>query len=255
MQDDAHIFMREDQVMEEIQGVMKLIDEVYQRFGFSYEIELSTRPEKSIGTDEEWALATKALEEAVKGLNKPYAINEGDGAFYGPKLDFHLKDSIGRTWQCGTIQLDFQLPQRFDIDYIGADDKKHRPIMLHRVIFGSIERFIGILIGHYAGKFPVWLSPVQVKVLTVSDKYLNYADEVSGALKREKVRVEIDSSAEKLGYKIRQARMEKVPYIVIVGEKEMNHKSISVRQRDAEEAAQDMGEMSIDELLMKIKGF
>lgn len=254
MQDDAHIFMREDQVMEEIQGVMELIDEVYQKFGFSYEIELSTRPKNSIGTDEEWELATKALEEAVKGRNKPYVINEGDGAFYGPKLDFHLKDSIGRTWQCGTIQLDFQLPQRFDIDYIGADDKKHRPIMLHRVVFGSIERFIGILIEHYAGKFPVWLSPVQVKVITVSDKYRDYANKLSDTLKHEKVRAEIDSSAEKLGYKIRQARMEKVPYIVIVGEKEMIHKSISVRQRDAAEDAQDMGEMSIGELLMRIKG-
>ncbi|WP_455615240.1 threonine--tRNA ligase [Eisenbergiella sp.] len=254
MQDDAHIFMREDQVMEEIQGVMELIDEVYQKFGFSYEIELSTRPKNSIGTDEEWELATKALEEAVKGRNKPYVINEGDGAFYGPKLDFHLKDSIGRTWQCGTIQLDFQLPQRFDIDYIGADDKKHRPIMLHRVVFGSIERFIGILIEHYAGKFPVWLSPVQVKVITVSDKYRDYANKLSDTLRHEKVRAEIDSSAEKLGYKIRQARKEKVPYIVIVGEKEMIHKSISVRQRDAAEDAQDMGEMSIGELLMRIKG-
>ena len=182
MQDDAHIFMREDQVMDEIQGVMRLIDEVYQKFGFSYEIELSTRPENSIGSDEEWELATQALERAVQGMGKSYVINEGDGAFYGPKLDFHLKDSIGRTWQCGTIQLDFQLPQRFDIDYVGADGEKHRPIMLHRVVFGSIERFIGILIEHYAGKFPAWLSPVQVKILPVSDKYVAYAKEVASRL-------------------------------------------------------------------------
>ena len=181
-QDDAHIFMREDQIMDEIQGVMRPIDEMYRKFGFSYEIELSTRPEHSIGSDEEWQLATQALEKAVQGLGKPYVINEGDGAFYGPKLDFHLKDSIGRTWQCGTIQLDFQLPQRFDIDYIGADGEKHRPIMLHRVVFGSIERFVGILLEHYAGKFPAWIAPVQVKVLPVSDKYNEYARKVEKAL-------------------------------------------------------------------------
>lgn len=252
-QDDAHIFMEKEQVTEEIQGVMKLIDQVYGRFGFSYEIELSTRPEDSIGTDAEWELATRALVEAVEGMDKNYSINEGDGAFYGPKLDFHLKDSLGRTWQCGTIQVDFQLPRRFDVDYIGADGKKHRPIMLHRVVFGSLERFMGILIEHYAGKFPVWLSPVQVKVLMVSDKYLDYAREVFEALKQGGVRAELDTSDEKLGYKIRQARMEKVPYIVVVGEQERNHRSVSVRQRDAAEAKQDLGEMGIEELFRKLR--
>ena len=249
MQDDAHIFMREDQVMDEIQGVMRLIDEVYQKFDFSYEIELSTRPENSIGSDEEWELATQALERAVQGMGKSYVINEGDGAFYGPKLDFHLKDSIGRTWQCGTIQLDFQLPQRFDIDYVGADGEKHRPIMLHRVVFGSIERFIGILIEHYAGKFPAWLSPVQVKILPVSDKYVAYAKEVASRLEEKGIRMEVDDRDEKLGYKIREARMDKVPYMIILGEKEQNNQSVSVRCRDAKEDKQDMGEMSLDELI------
>lgn len=252
-QDDAHIFMREDQVMDEIQGVMRLIDELYQKFGFSYEIELSTRPENSIGSDKEWELATDALERAVKGMNKPYVINEGDGAFYGPKLDFHLKDSIGRTWQCGTIQLDFQLPQRFDIDYVGSDGEKHRPVMLHRVVFGSIERFIGILIEHYAGKFPVWLSPVQVKVLPVSNKYIDYANEIALSLKGKSIRVEIDERDEKLGYKIREARMDKVPYMIIVGEKEQNNRTISVRQRDSEQDKQEMGEMKLADLIKIIE--
>ena len=248
-QDDAHIFMREDQVLEEIQAVMRLIDEVYQKFGFSYEIELSTRPENSIGSDREWELATKALEDAVKGMNKDYVVNEGDGAFYGPKLDFHLKDSIGRTWQCGTIQLDFQLPQRFQIEYDGADGEKHRPIMLHRVVFGSIERFIGILIEHYAGKFPVWLSPVQVKVLSVSEKYNDYAKEVAKFLKAEKIRVELDERNEKLGFKIREARMDKVPYMLIVGEKEKSNQTVSVRARDEIENAAEQGEMKLVEFL------
>ena len=253
-QDDAHIFMREDQVTEEIQGVMRLIDEVYRKFGFSYEIELSTRPEHSIGSDEDWELATRALENAVLGLGKSYVVNEGDGAFYGPKLDFHLKDSLGRTWQCGTIQLDFQLPQRFGIEYIGADGEKHRPIMLHRVVFGSIERFIGILIEHYAGKFPAWLSPVQVKVLPVSDKYMDYAKEAAAKLEDADVRVELDLRSEKLGYKIREARMDKVPYMVIVGEKEQQNGSVSVRQRDMEEQQQELGEMSLEQLVELIKG-
>lgn len=252
-QDDAHIFMREDQVMDEIQGVMRLIDKVYSKFGFSYEIELSTRPENSIGSDEDWELATKALEQAVVGMGKSYMVNEGDGAFYGPKLDFHLKDSIGRTWQCGTIQLDFQLPQRFDIDYIGADGEKHRPIMLHRVVFGSIERFIGILIEHYAGKFPAWLAPVQVKILPVSDKYVDYAKEVAEKLEHAEVRVELDLRNEKLGYKIREARMDKVPYMVIVGENEQKNGSVSVRQRDAEIEKQELGEMSLDTLTELVK--
>jgi len=252
-QDDAHIFMREDQVMDEIQGVMRLIDKVYAKFGFSYQIELSTRPENSIGSDEEWELATKALEQAVIGLGKSYVVNEGDGAFYGPKLDFHLKDSLGRTWQCGTIQLDFQLPQRFGIEYIGADGEKHRPIMLHRVVFGSIERFIGILIEHYAGKFPAWLAPVQVKILPVSDKYMDYAKEVAEKLEDADVRVELDLRNEKLGYKIREARMDKVPYMVIVGENEEKNGSVSVRQRDAEVEKQELGEMSLEQLVELVK--
>ena len=248
-QDDAHIFMREDQIADEIQGVMRLIDEVYQKFGFSYEIELSTRPENSIGSDEEWELATNALEKAVQGMNRPYVINEGDGAFYGPKLDFHLKDSIGRTWQCGTIQLDFQLPQRFHIEYIGEDGEKYRPIMLHRVVFGSIERFIGILTEHYAGKFPAWLSPVQVKILPISDKYIDYAKEVEIFLKEKKIRTELDDRDEKLGYKIREARIDKVPYMLVIGDKEQRNRTVSVRKRDVEPDKQDMGEIQLDKVV------
>lgn len=252
-QDDAHIFMREDQVVDEIKGVIRLIDEVYQKFGFSYEIELSTRPEHSIGSDEDWELATSALAQAVCGMGKSYVVNEGDGAFYGPKLDFHLKDSIGRTWQCGTIQLDFQLPQRFDIDYVGADGEKHRPIMLHRVVFGSIERFIGILIEHYAGKFPVWIAPVQVKILPVSDKYNDYAKKVVANLEEMDIRVELDSRNEKLGYKIREARMEKVPYMMIIGENEQNKALVSVRKRDGEADKQDLGEMRLEDFVELVK--
>ncbi len=252
-QDDAHIFMREDQVTDEIQRVMKLIDEFYQKFGFSYEIELSTRPENSIGSDKEWKLATNALKEAVTQMHKSYTINEGEGAFYGPKLDFHLKDCIGRTWQCGTIQLDFQLPQRFQLEYIGSDAQKHRPIMLHRVVFGSIERFLGILIEHYAGKFPVWLSPVQIKILAVSDKYIDYAKTVAQALRQQEFRVAIDERDEKLGYKIREARMEKIPYIIIVGEKEQRNRTVSVRQRDATFDKQELGEMKLNELISFIR--
>lgn len=248
-QDDAHIFMTEQQVQEEIRGIMRMIDEVYARFGFSYEIELSTRPEDSIGSDEEWELATKALTDAVNSMGKTFVVNEGDGAFYGPKLDFHLKDSIGRTWQCGTIQLDFQLPQRFHIEYMGADGEKHRPVMIHRVIFGSIERFIGILIEHYAGKFPLWLSPVQVKVLPVSDKYTDYVEEVSKWLQGQGIRTEIDRRDEKLGYKIREAQMDKVPCMVIIGEKEQENRTVSVRWRDAPKEGQDLGEMSPERLL------
>lgn len=248
-QDDAHVFMREDQIADEIQGVMRLIDEVYQKFGFSYEIELSTRPENSIGSDEEWELATNALEKAVQGMNRPYVINEGDGAFYGPKLDFHLKDSIGRTWQCGTIQLDFQLPQKFHIEYIGEDGEKYRPIMLHRVVFGSIERFIGILTEHYAGKFPAWLSPVQVKILPISDKYIDYAKEVEIFLKEKKIRTELDDRDEKLGYKIREARIDKVPYMLIIGDKEQRNRTVSVRKRDVEPDRQDMGEIQLDKVV------
>ena len=242
-QDDAHIFMTEDQVQDEIKGVARLIDEVYSKFGFKYHVELSTRPEDSMGTDEEWEMATNALRGALESLGLDYVVNEGDGAFYGPKIDFHLEDSIGRTWQCGTIQLDFQMPQRFDLEYTGADGEKHRPIMIHRVAFGSIERFIGILIEHYAGKFPVWLSPVQVKILPVSEKFADYAEKVSDALKAAGVRVETDDRSEKLGYKIRSAQMEKVPYMLIVGEKELEGECVSVRRRDEG----DIGSMSVDE--------
>ncbi|MBO4687757.1 MAG: threonine--tRNA ligase [Clostridiales bacterium] len=252
-QDDAHIFMREDQVMPEIQGVMRLIDEFYERFGFKYEIELSTRPENSIGSDEEWELAIASLKAAVEGVGKPYEINEGDGAFYGPKLDFHIKDSIGRTWQCGTIQLDFQLPQRFDLDYIGQDGERHRPIMLHRVVFGSIDRFIGILIEHYAGKFPVWLSPVQAKILPVSDKYLEYGKALALKLREAGIRVEVDESDEKLGYKIRAAKMERVPYLLVVGEKEAANHSVSVRSRDLDQDKQELGEMAVEKFVEKIR--
>ena len=245
-QDDAHIFMMEEQIIEEIQGVARLIDEVYGKFGFEYAVELSTRPENSIGSDEEWELATTALRQAMEAIHVPYTINEGDGAFYGPKLDFHLKDSIGRTWQCGTIQLDFQLPQRFGAEYIGADGEKHRPIMIHRVIFGSIERFIGIVIEHYAGKFPMWLAPVQVKLLPVSEKYFAYGQQVCEQLKAKGLRVEMDKRNEKLGYKIREARMDKVPYMLILGEKEQANATVSVRMRDAEADKQDMGEMTVE---------
>ncbi len=248
-QDDAHIFMTPEQVISEIVNVARLIDEVYNKFGFEYSVELSTRPENSIGSDEDWELATEALAKAMESINVPYVVNEGDGAFYGPKLDFHLKDSIGRTWQCGTIQLDFQLPQRFGAEYIGADGEKHRPIMIHRVLFGSIERFIGILIEHFAGKFPTWLAPVQVKLLPVSDKYFDYAQKVMEDMKAKGIRVEIDKRSEKLGYKIREARMDKVPFMAILGEKEQANGTISVRMRDAVEDKQDLGEMKIEELL------
>lgn len=244
-QDDAHIFMTPEQIQDEIKGVARLIDEVYSTFGFPYHVELSTRPVNSIGSDEDWELATNGLKDALDDLRLPYVINEGDGAFYGPKIDFHLEDSIGRTWQCGTIQLDFQLPQRFDAEYIGEDGNKHRPIMIHRVLFGSIERFLGILIEHYAGKFPLWLSPVQVKVLSLSDKYIDYAKEIEATLKKEGLRCELDARAEKIGYKIRSARLERVPYMLIVGEKEAETGSVSVRGRDAG----DLGNITIKKLL------
>ncbi|HIX72259.1 MAG TPA: threonine--tRNA ligase, partial [Candidatus Anaerobutyricum stercoripullorum] len=210
-QDDAHIFMTKEQMLSEIQGVVRLIDEVYTGFGFQYHVELSTRPEDSMGTDEEWEMATDALRKAIENMGMDYVVNEGDGAFYGPKLDFHLTDSIGRTWQCGTIQLDFQLPQRFEAEYIGENGQKYRPIMIHRVVFGSIERFIGILIEHFAGKFPLWLAPVQVRVLPVSDKFMDYGREVADALKAKHIRVELDERNEKLGYKIREARKDRIP--------------------------------------------
>lgn len=248
-QDDAHIFMTEEQITDEIKGVIRLIDEVYSKFGFKYHVELSTRPENSIGSDEDWEMAASGLAKALEELKMPYAVNEGDGAFYGPKIDFHLEDSIGRTWQCGTIQLDFQLPQRFEAEYTGADGEKHRPIMIHRVVFGSIERFIGILIEHYAGKFPMWLAPVQVRVLAISDKFIPYAEKVLGQLKALGLRCELDERAEKIGYKIRNAQMEQIPYMIIVGQKEEDRDEISVRGREEG----DLGAVKLQDFLEKIK--
>ncbi len=248
-QDDAHIFMMPEQITDEIKGVVRLIDEVYQLFGFDYKVELSTRPEDSMGSDEDWELATQGLKNALEEMNLDYVINEGDGAFYGPKIDFHLVDAIGRTWQCGTIQLDFQLPQRFEAEYIGADGMAHRPIMIHRVCFGSIERFIGILTEHFAGKFPTWLAPVQVKVLPISDKYYDYSASVLAKLKAAGIRAEIDTRAEKIGYKIRAARLERVPYMLILGQKEEEAGNIAVRSRFlGDEGAKDLDAFIADVL-------
>lgn len=235
-QDDAHIYMTPDQIGSEIKGVVRLIDEVYSLFGFKYHVELSTRPENSMGSDEDWERATAGLKGALDELGMPYVINEGDGAFYGPKIDFHLEDSIGRTWQCGTIQLDFQLPQRFEAEYVGEDGEKHRPIMIHRVVFGSIERFIGILIEHYAGKFPVWLAPVQVKVLNLTERTESYAKELTAEINALDLRAESDVRNEKIGYKIREALLEKVPYIAVVGDKEAEAGQVSVRKRGEEKS-------------------
>ena len=231
-QDDAHIFMTQDQITDEIKGVTRLINEVYSQFGFDYFVELSTRPEDSMGSDEDWEMATNGLRNALDEMGLKYIVNEGDGAFYGPKIDFHLRDSIGRTWQCGTIQLDFQLPQRFEAEYVAEDGTKKRPIMIHRVCFGSIERFIGILIEHFAGKFPVWLAPVQVKVIPVSEKSMEYAQGVYDQLKAAGIRTELDRKDEKVGYKIRQAQLEKVQFMMVLGEKEAAEGKITVRSRD-----------------------
>lgn len=247
-QDDAHIFMLPDQIKTEIKGVVELIDKVYSVFGFKYHVELSTRPEDSMGTDEEWKLAEDSLKGALDELKLPYKINEGDGAFYGPKIDFHLEDSIGRTWQCGTIQLDMQLPQRFELDYVGSDGEKHRPIVIHRVIYGSLERFIGILIEHFEGKLPTWLSPLQVKILPISDKFDDYADVVMKKLKARGIRVETDYRNEKIGYKIREARSERLPYMVIIGEKEEKENNISLRSRKNG----DEGSVELDRLMARI---
>ena len=252
-QDDAHIFMTPEQIRDEIKGVARLIDSVYQLFGFKYHVELSTRPEDSMGSDEDWEIATEGLRGALDDLGLDYVVNEGDGAFYGPKIDFHLEDSIGRTWQCGTIQLDFQLPLRFECEYIGADGEKHRPIMIHRVAFGSIERFIGILIEHFAGAFPTWLAPVQVKVLPISEKYMDYANKVMNDLKDAGIRTEIDDRAEKIGYKIREARLQKIPYMLVVGAKEEEEGKVSVRSRFmGDEGAKDLNEF-IDSVKEEIK--
>lgn len=247
-QDDAHIFMLPEQIRDEVIGVVKFIDDVYNMFGFTYHIELSTRPEDSMGTDDEWETAETALREAMESIGVPFVINEGDGAFYGPKLDFHLEDSLGRTWQCGTIQLDMQMPQRFDITYVGPDGEKHRPVMIHRVIFGSIERFIGILIEHFAGKFPLWLAPVQVKLLTVTEKFTDYALEVAKKFEDAGLRVEADIRNEKIGYKIREARNERTPYMCIIGEREVEAGNLTVRSSKAGE----LGEMTPDELQAKL---
>lgn len=247
-QDDAHIFMLPEQITSEVKGVITLIDSIYKLFGFEYHVELSTRPEDSMGDDALWEKATDALRESLKEMNMNYIVNEGDGAFYGPKIDFHLKDSLGRTWQCGTIQLDFQMPEKFDMCYIGEDGEKHRPVMVHRTCFGSIERFIGILTEHFAGAFPTWLAPVQAIVLPITDKFKDYADEVAAKLSAEGVRVEVDGRNEKIGYKIREAQMQKVPHMLIVGEKEATTGTVGHRDR----AKGDMGAVAVDEFVAQI---
>ena len=248
-QDDAHIFMTPSQIKDEIKNVVSLIDKVYKVFNFTYHVELSTRPENSMGSDEDWELATNALKGALDELHLDYIINEGDGAFYGPKIDFHLKDTIGRTWQCGTIQLDFQLPQRFELEYVGEDGEKHRPIMIHRVIYGSIDRFIGLLIENFAGAFPLWLSPVQVKVLSLTDRNEKYVNEIVERLRKEKIRAETDNRNEKVGYKIREALNEKTPYLIIVGDEEEKNKTISIRGRGNE----NKSGLNLDDFIARLK--
>ena len=247
-QDDAHIFMTWEQMKDEIKNVVRLFDEVYSLFGLPYEIELSTMPDDHMGDEKDWEFAQETLKEAITEMGKSYVINEGDGAFYGPKLDFHLQDSLGRTWQCGTIQLDMQLPERFELEYTGADGEKHRPVMIHRVVFGSIERFIGVITEHFAGAFPVWLSPVQVKVMPITDRAADYAKSVAAKLDAAKVRVETDLRNEKIGYKIREAQMQKIPYMLVVGDKEAEAGTVSVRTR----AGVDLGAMPLDEFMAKI---
>lgn len=248
-QDDAHIYCLPSQIVDELTGVIKLVDIIYSAFGFNYTVELSTKPEKAMGSDELWDRATEALKEAVEKNDLSYEVNEGDGAFYGPKIDFHLEDSLGRTWQCGTIQLDFQMPERFDLTYVGRDGDDHRPVMIHRAIYGSLERFMGILIEHYAGAFPVWLSPVQVAIIPVSDDQLSYAKTLKKTLEEVKIRVEIDDSNEKLGYKIRQAQVQQIPYMLIVGSNEEEDKTVSVRER----REGDIGVMGINGFQERIK--
>lgn len=244
-QDDAHIFCLPEQIESEIVNLMKLINEVYGLFGFTYTVELSTRPEDSMGSDEVWELAENSLRKALETTNTKYELNEGDGAFYGPKIDFHIKDCLGREWQCGTIQLDFQMPERFDLNYIGEDGEKHRPVMLHRVIFGSIERFIGILIEHYAGAFPTWLAPVQARILPISDAHQEYAKQLMKEMEKNGIRVEIDDRSEKTGYKIREAQLAKIPYMIVVGDKEQESKTLAVRVREGGETSV----MKIDEFI------
>ena len=247
-QDDAHILLAKEQIKDEVIRIAQLFDEVYQLFGLPYKIELSTMPEDHIGSVEDWDIATKALSDAIESLGKTYVINEGDGAFYGPKLDFHIEDCLGRTWQCGTIQLDYQLPGRFDLTYVGADGEDHVPVMIHRVVFGSIERFIGIITEHYAGAFPVWLSPVQVKVMPITDRAADYAKSVAAKLSEQGVRVETDLRNEKIGYKIREAQMQKLPYMLVVGDREAESGMVAVRTRTGE----DLGAMSLEDFSAKI---
>ena len=247
-QDDAHIFMTRDQIKDELLNVIKLIDGFYKVFGFEYHVELSTRPENSMGSDEDWEVATNGLRDALNEIGLPYKVNEGDGAFYGPKIDFHLKDCIGRTWQCGTIQLDFQMPERFDLSYIGPDGEKHRPVMVHRVVFGSIERFIAILIENYAGAFPTWLAPVQVRVMNITDSQKDYANGIVNKLKDLGIRAEMDERNEKIGYKIREAQLQKVPYMIVIGDKEMNEGKVAVRSRKGG----DLGAMELDQFVSKL---
>ena len=246
-QDDAHIFMTRDQMKEEITNTVKLFDEVYNLFGLKYEIELSTMPEDHIGTIEEWEENQNILKEAITAMGKSYIVNEGDGAFYGPKLDFHIEDCLGRTWQCGTIQLDSQLPERFQLEYTGADGEKHRPVMIHRVVFGSIERFIGVITEHFAGAFPLWLAPVQAKIMPITDRAAEYAKSLAEKLDANGMRVETDLRNEKIGYKIREAQLQKIPYMLVVGDKEAEAGTVSVRTR----GGVDLGAMPIDEFIAK----
>ena len=248
-QDDAHIYCLESQIEDEVKDVIRLVDEIYSKFGFDFTIELSTRPENSMGSDELWKVAEKALENVLNDLGKKYVLNSGDGAFYGPKIDFHIRDCLGRDWQCGTIQLDFQMPERFDMTYIGEDGEKHRPVMLHRAIFGSIERFIGIITEHFAGAFPLWLAPVQVKIMPISDNQLEYAKNVLQKLQDEGIRVELDDRQEKIGYKIREAQLQKIPYMLILGEKEVESGMVGVRSRKEG----DIGAMEIEAFVTKVK--
>jgi threonyl-tRNA synthetase len=248
-QDDAHIFMLPEQIIDEIKGVMNLVDLFYKQFGFEYYVELSTRPEKSMGSQEVWDMATDALKQALEERGLDYKINEGDGAFYGPKIDFHLQDSLDRTWQCGTIQLDFQMPEKFDLSYIGEDGEKHRPVMIHRVIYGSMERFIGIITEHFGGAFPTWLAPVQVRVLPLTERQHDYADLIINQLKSQGIRVEVDKRSEKIGYKIREGQLQKIPYLLILGDKEMESESIAVRHRKKG----DLGSQQLSDFIAAIK--
>lgn len=248
-QDDAHLYVTPEQIQEEVVKTILLIDSIYKVFGFEYHMELSTRPENSMGTDEQWEIATNGLRSALEAIDKPYKLNEGDGAFYGPKIDFHLKDCLGRTWQCGTIQLDLQMPERFDLTYIGADGEKHRPVMLHRTALGSVERFMGILIEHYAGAFPVWLAPVQARVLSITDQHIPYGQEIQKRLDEVGIRVELDDRNEKIGFKIREAQLQKVPYMIILGEQEVEKKMISIRDRGTGVTTS----MSVEEFIQKVQ--